>query len=204
MRMPSRARDMTGGMLGGLIGSAVMAVPILTARTRGIIGTPPPERITEGLLRRAGIPSGSKTRDLLSVLSHLAFGAAAGAAYGAVAPRLRDVPRAVLLGIGYATGIYLVSYAGWVPALGLLPPPDRDQPGRQGVMLVAHLLFGTAVGLGTLAGARSEGPAQPRHLKTSAGHIQPRRRTNRRVSVASAAIAATTMKKSEGSSKNPG
>ena len=42
--------------------------------------------------------------------------------------------------------VYAVSYAGWVPALGALPPADRDRPSRQLVMAAAHLVYGAVLG----------------------------------------------------------
>jgi hypothetical protein len=45
----------------------------------------------------------------------------------------------------YATGIWLVSYQGWVPALGIMPPASRDRRGRVATMLVAHWVYGAAL-----------------------------------------------------------
>lgn len=152
----SRARRVIGGTLGGLLGSAVMAVPIVGARAAGLIGTPPPKRITEGLLDRAGVRTDSQTEEQLSALLHVGFGVGAGALYGAVVPPVRDVPRALAFGLAFGTAVYAVSYAGWVPALGLMPPPQRDQPARQVVMLVAHWLYGATIALATLAADEAE------------------------------------------------
>ena len=33
-----------------------------------------------------------------------------------------------------------------MPALGALPPPDRDRPARQAVMLAVHLVYGSVLG----------------------------------------------------------
>ncbi len=46
----------------------------------------------------------------------------------------------------FGSGIWVVSYWGWLPSLGILPPPDRDRVDRQASMLVAHLVFGLALG----------------------------------------------------------
>ena len=56
---------------------------------------------------------------------------------------------AALTGVLYATGIWLVSYQGWVPALGIMPPASGDRRGRVVTMLAAHWVYGAA--LGTLA-----------------------------------------------------
>jgi hypothetical protein len=42
--------------------------------------------------------------------------------------------------------VWLGSYAGWIPALDLLPPPDRDRRGRPPSMIVAHWVYGAALG----------------------------------------------------------
>ena len=34
---------------------------------------------------------------------------------------------------------------GWVPALGIMPPADRNRRDRQTVMLAAHVIYGTAL-----------------------------------------------------------
>ena len=46
----------------------------------------------------------------------------------------------------YATGIWLVSYQGWVPALGIMAPASRDRRGRVVTMLAAHWVYGAALG----------------------------------------------------------
>ncbi|MEO7119136.1 MAG: hypothetical protein ABIZ34_09220 [Candidatus Limnocylindrales bacterium] len=147
-----------GGALGGVVGSVLMAVPMLAARAAGLLRKPPPEQITEGLLERAGIQLDRQTEDRLAAFFHLGFGAGAGALYGALVPT-RDVPRPVALGLGYATVIYLVSYGGWVPALGLMPRADKDDPARQLVMLLAHWMYGTTIALATVAASRGDVPS---------------------------------------------
>lgn len=56
-----------GGMVGGVVGSVLMAVPIFAARAAGLLRKPPPERITEGLLERAGIRLDRQTEDQLGL-----------------------------------------------------------------------------------------------------------------------------------------
>jgi len=45
-----------------------------------------------------------------------------------------------------ASLVWFVSYQGWVPALGLLPPAHRDRPGRPATMLIAHWVYGATLG----------------------------------------------------------
>jgi hypothetical protein len=61
----------------------------------------------------------------------------------------------------------LRSFPAWtrrrLPALGLMPPPRRDRPGRPTAMIVAHLVYGTV--LGSLADRRV--PRRPPALEAS-------------------------------------
>ena len=51
-----------------------------------------------------------------------------------------------LVGVVYGLGVWAVSYKGWIPALGILPPPERDQPGRPVIMVAAHVVYGLVLG----------------------------------------------------------
>ena len=42
-------------------------------------------------------------------------------------------------GIGFGLLVYTVSYAGFIPALNILPSPPDDRPGRQPAMIAAHV-----------------------------------------------------------------
>ena len=125
-----------------------MSALMMGARRAGIMGRMPPEKITASFLDRAGIRRSRKQQDALATAFHFAFGAGGGALYG-LALRRAPLPP-VLRGMAYGTAIWAVSYLGWVPALGIMPPADRDRRGRQAAMLLGHLVYGGA--LGALAG----------------------------------------------------
>jgi hypothetical protein len=144
-------RLLRGALAGGLA-TAPMSAVMIGAKQFGLVGGMPPEKITAELLNRGGIRRSEVQQDVLATLTHFGFGAAAGAAFGVVAPR-RLIAR-VPLGMAYGAGIWGVSYMGWVPALGIMPPADRDRRDRQMVMLAGHLVYGTALAL--LVGARQE------------------------------------------------
>ena len=142
-------RLLRGALAGGLA-TAPMSAVMMGAKQLGLVGGMPPEKITAKFLNRGGIRRSEVQQDVLATLTHFGFGAAAGAAFGVVAPR-RLIAR-VPLGMAYGAGIWGVSYMGWVPALGIMPPADRDRRDRQMVMLASHLVYGTALAL--LVGAR--------------------------------------------------
>lgn len=140
---PGLAKRMLYGATAGTVATAPMSLLMLGAQKAGLMGKQPPEKITEAALHEAGQPVQEPVEDLLSVVNHFAFGAVAGALYGGVR---RDHISQVAQGIVFGTGVWTVSYMGWVPALRIMPPATRDRKGRPESMLAAHLVFGACLG----------------------------------------------------------
>ena len=164
-RSPSVPREAVRGLGRGVVATVVMSVPILLADRRKM-GKPPPKRITEWFMARLGARPDSDTgRNLASTVAHLAFGATAGAVFSTARAVLRTPGPPLLHGLGYGVAVWASSYKGWIPALGILPPPEHDRPGRQRVIFVAHLVYGGVLGAlepsrpGGSAGARAAGPS---------------------------------------------
>jgi uncharacterized membrane protein YagU involved in acid resistance len=122
-----------------------MSALMVGAKRAGFVGEMPPETITATMLHRAGVGHSGDQQDALATVLHFGFGAAAGAAFGVIAPKPLMVR--VPAGMAYGAAIWGVSYMGWVPAFGIMPPADRDRRDRQAVMLAAHLIYGTALAL---------------------------------------------------------
>lgn len=141
----SLPRRLLSGAADGAAATLAMSGAMLVAQRAGAIGELPPRTIMAFALRRArGLPARRREKDALGALSHVAFGAAAGALFeAALGRRTRAAP---LAGAAFGVAVWLVSYAGWVPALGILPPPHRDRPERQVTMLAAHLVYGAVLG----------------------------------------------------------
>jgi hypothetical protein len=134
------------GALAGAVATGAMSGVMFAAQRAGLMGRMPPHKITRAALRwvRPWTASTGKTKGLAS-LGHLAFGMVAGALYGGLAGRLGDRRPSLGGGLGFGTLVWLTSYAGWLPKLGLMPPPHRDRPGRQPSMLLAHLVYGVVL-----------------------------------------------------------
>lgn len=135
-------------MLGAVVGAmatGVMSIVMLGAKHLRIMPSSPPEEITEDALRATDTPASEEEIDVAASAAHVAFGAAGGAVFGLAAARIRP-PVPELLSLPWALVIWAGSYFGWVPALRILPPPTEDRPGRAWTMLVAHLVFGAAMG----------------------------------------------------------
>ncbi|MDB5077883.1 MAG: hypothetical protein JWO42_4062 [Chloroflexi bacterium] len=134
------------GGIGGVIGTAAMSAVMMAARKTGIMGRQPPEKLVEKGLDRIGVDRTRETQDALAVVLHFGFGAAMGAFFGLAYRRLHPSIDAAPAGIIFGSLVWAVSYKGWIPALGVLPPPERDQPGRQQTMILAHLVYGSTLG----------------------------------------------------------
>lgn len=140
--------SMVAGAFAGFGATAVMSAVMLAARAMGISAELPPSRIADKAVAEVRQrPATRAEEQALATVAHFGFGAAAGALYGALARGIRPGPLAPALGTTFGTAVWLVSYQGWVPALGILPPASRDQPGRVGTMLVAHWVYGAVLGI---------------------------------------------------------
>ena len=138
------ARAARGG-LAGLVATAPMSAVMLAARRRGLLGELPPETITRAVVETDRAEPPREATRALAVLNHLAYGTASGAVYGLGAPRASPL-RGVFIGAAFGAAVWFVSYQGWIPAAGILPPASRDRPGRPRSMLLAHLVYGATLG----------------------------------------------------------
>jgi hypothetical protein len=77
---------------------------------------------------------------VLTVISHFAFGAAAGAVYG-------SLPRK-LPGVLFGPAVWAVSYLGWVPMLRILAPATRHPKSRNFLMIAVHVVWGSCLAVG--------------------------------------------------------
>jgi hypothetical protein len=134
------------GALAGAAATLPMSAVMLAAGELGLMGEQPPERITERLLHAVSIHPGEGESNLAGTAAHLAFGATMGAAFQLLRENVELPGSPVAQGVAWGLGLWALNYAGWIPALGILPPPDRDRPGRVRTMIAAHVVFGAALG----------------------------------------------------------
>lgn len=141
----SLLRQALGGTGAGVAATVPMSLLMLLARRAGLMGTHPPKAIVEKAGHVMDARPDEDSENALAAVMHFAFGGGTGAGYAlvreAVPDRVPDVP----LGLATGAAVWAVSYAGWVPALSVLPAPHRDRADRQLVMLVAHLVYGGAL-----------------------------------------------------------
>jgi len=137
-------RGAVAGFAATLPMTAVMfAVQLVLPRSSQI--RPEPRIITDKLLQRANIyrETTERARKLAALVSHFAYGAACGAVCATVAgARLQSSSSAGLLS---GLLIWMGSYAGWLPAAKILPPPRDRLPGRNVLLLTAHAVWGLSL-----------------------------------------------------------
>jgi NAD(P)-dependent dehydrogenase (short-subunit alcohol dehydrogenase family) len=129
------------GAAAGIVATAAMSAVMLGARRLGLLGEPPPRRLTRRVLSPLGLlgPRG-RALDVTALAAHFAYGAALGGVF-ALPPGRSTRARGLL----YGAGVWAANYAVALPALGLMPPARRDRPGRPTSMIAAHLVYGAAL-----------------------------------------------------------
>lgn len=141
-RLGAAGRGALAGLGATVVMSAGMALhKALTGATLG------PRRVTEGFARRAAAAPSEPVLDAATAVNHLAFGATAGALYGLLRRALPPAVPVSAAGTIYGVAVWTASYAGWIPALRILPPPTRDRPDRAVGMHLHHWVYGAALGL---------------------------------------------------------
>lgn len=139
---------MRNAMLGAIAGvMATVAMtsamrrmqPLLPARDQYPL---PPRQIMEqvGKATEMGQAMPEPARRTATMLSHFAFGAAAGGLFASWRPQA-----GMLAGAGYGALVWVVSYLGWIPAARILRPATDHPMRRNLLMLAAHLVWGTAL-----------------------------------------------------------
>ena len=141
-------RSAAVGAGAGVAATMAMSSVMLAARQMGLRAELPPvliaEETVEAVSHRQAKPGEERA---LATVAHFGFGALAGALYGSAAGGVRRGALAGVLGILFGSAVWLVSYQGWIPVLGIMPPASRDHPGRVGTMLAAHWIYGAALGV---------------------------------------------------------
>jgi hypothetical protein len=131
-----------------------MTAVTLAAQAVGLLNSQPPARITAALLDALGVQQRrGAVLGVSTTLLHLGFGASVGGVFALLHRSLRLPLLPAVQGVVYGGVVWVASYAGWIPALGILPPPMHDRPGRPVAMIAAHGVYGAV--LGAFVGSRS-------------------------------------------------
>lgn len=109
----------------------------------------PPSEIMQKITTETGVAPqiDQQQHAALTLLGHFGYGAATGALYPTLARRVPLNP--ALSGILYALLVWSISYLGLLPAAGILKPATEHPAQRNALMIGAHIVWGTALGLVT-------------------------------------------------------
>jgi uncharacterized membrane protein YagU involved in acid resistance len=150
-------RRLLAGLVGGVLGSAAMSgflrvmFPLLPERDRYSL---PPRRIAMRLVTKSGFepPRREPDRRALTLTAHYAYGTTLGGVYALIAPR---TPGAALAGsVPFALSVWVGSYLGWLPAVGLHPPATRESVPRNALMIAAHFVWAGVIAATVVGTAR--------------------------------------------------
>lgn len=150
VRTNSLSRKMLQGAVAGLLATFPMTIFMLAAWKR----LPrrekyplPPRLITRNLVGQVAPPRklGDRNLTALTLLLHFLYGAITGSLYGILEDRipLRQSVKGSLYGLAVWSG----SYLGWLPAFGILSPATEHPWRRNLLMIVAHVVWGSALGV---------------------------------------------------------
>ncbi len=131
------AKGIIAGLAAGLVATAAktMAERIYPPRTNG--EPEPPEVLSEKI---AGHPLDGASKTFAAESIHWTFGAAAGAAYGALA---EFYPSATSRGgANFGMTLMAITHEGALPALGLSAEPANQTSREKSSEMVTHVVFG--------------------------------------------------------------
>jgi uncharacterized membrane protein YagU involved in acid resistance len=102
----------------------------------------PPREIVLELARRAGIKQklGTAAKDAATVGAHFGYGAFTGSLYAASVKR-----PTIKSGMAYGLFVWLASYLGFLPAIGVLKPATEHPWRRNVLMITAHVVWGATL-----------------------------------------------------------
>lgn len=140
---PSALSRIGVGAASGTVATIPMSIVMFGAQKLGMLPVMPPEEVTGDVMALAGADLDEGSRNVLSTISHVGYGAAAGAVYEMLVPARA---RGVGSGIVFGAALYSGSYLGWLPALGLNPSGQGRPNAKSASMLLAHVVFGVVLG----------------------------------------------------------
>lgn len=161
-RTSPRVKSILVGAASGAIATVVMSAWMLGLQRSGLLGRMPPRLITDRMLSAVGVKRklSRGERSVAAVAAHFAFGATQGALYTVLLVLARRGHSEALSkasathAVPFALLVWAISYAGWVPAFGIMRPPKRDRPGRPTSMLLSHVVFGLALAAAVRSASR--------------------------------------------------
>ena len=148
--LPMQVDRLFNGAVAGFTATIPMTVVMLTLHRRALPARQrfplPPRRITMRAAGKARVRNrmDEPQRTAATYAAHFGYGTATGAVYGALAPAVPGNP--LVKGTSYGLIVWALSYLGLLPLLDLHRPATREPAGRNALMILAHVVWGAALG----------------------------------------------------------
>jgi putative membrane protein len=137
------------GALAGFVATGPMTLFMLVMQRflpKGHRYALPPEIITQELAHRTHVRWHMSKKQILAatLVSHFGYGAAMGALYGLLGKKV-SLPTPVK-GLLFGLGVWVGSYLGLLPLLGMSESGQREPVWRNRMMIAAHVVWGSTMG----------------------------------------------------------
>jgi uncharacterized membrane protein YagU involved in acid resistance len=96
-----------------------------------------PREIVESTAEQVGLDLENEAAKDATIAAHFAYGAACGALIAAASPRISETK-----GAAAGVGVWMASYLGWIPGVGILKPATEHPLRRNMLMIGCHLVWG--------------------------------------------------------------
>ncbi|KYG62910.1 hypothetical protein AZI87_16725 [Bdellovibrio bacteriovorus] len=106
----------------------------------------PPALLSREIGEKTGLAKNltSQQQQMFTMVSHFGYGAAAGAVYAILASKLPGNP--VIKGSLFGVGVWLASYYGLIPSMGLSTSAPNMTKKRNFMMFASHIVWGISLG----------------------------------------------------------
>ncbi|GII54260.1 hypothetical protein Pth03_26490 [Planotetraspora thailandica] len=146
---------MVNGAVGGAIATGVYSAVLMAGKRAGLLDHPPPKKVMRILL------PGSRHRpkpgeNAFATIAHFAYGSSAGAVLASLF-RGQQVP--LPIGAAYGLALWYAGFQHWTPRIGALPPVSHDDPRRQALLALGHVVYGVSLALSMNMLSARKGPA---------------------------------------------
>jgi hypothetical protein len=98
-----------------------------------------PREIIDSTAEQADVPLPEEASKDVTTAAHFAYGAASGALLG-----VANVMMGPFAGATAGVGVWIGSYLGWIPGVGILKPATEHPHRRNMLMIAAHVVWGAA------------------------------------------------------------
>jgi uncharacterized membrane protein YagU involved in acid resistance len=137
------------GVAAGFAGTTVMSAAMLALKRAGMEpGELEPKEVAENVEEAIGVRSLLSRRAFEAswIMLHFGYGSTSGVAY-AVARGILRLDRPALVGTSFGMFLWAMGYCGWLPLLGLYPPPTRVPKRKVAANILAHVTYGTTTAM---------------------------------------------------------